>query len=124
MEVEIAEKFTDDICFGILRKEAVMQPIPMQAGRIKFTIQRSKSGLNKITPSYNLYIEKPPGNKILVLHGKKRAFNKTTNFLISLSKASNDRESNMCVGKLRANKERNKFVLYDNGANYQKLNTF
>ena len=101
-----------------------MQPIPMQAGRIKFTIQRNKSGLNKITPSYNLYIEKSPGNKILVLHGKKRAFNKTTNFLISLSKDSNDRESNMCVGKLRANKERNKFVLYDNGANYQKLSTF
>jgi N-glycosylase/DNA lyase len=96
----------------------------MQAGRIKFTIERNKSGLNKLTPSYNLFLEKSPGNKILVLYGKKRAFNKTTNFLISLSKDANGRESNMCVGKLRANKERNKFTLYDNGENYQKLSTF
>jgi len=96
----------------------------MLAGRIKFTIIRNKSGLNKITPSFDLYIEKSPGNKILVLHGKKRAFNKTTNFLISLSKAANDRDSNMCVGKLRANNERTRFVLYDNGANYSKMKTF
>jgi len=63
-----------------------MSPIPMSAGRIKFQIERNKSGLNKITPCYNLYIEKQPGTKILVLFAKKRAFNKTANYLISLSK--------------------------------------
>lgn len=102
----------------------MMQPIPMSAGRLKFTIERNKSGLNKLTPSFNLYLEKSPGNKILVLHGKKRAFNKTTNYLISMGKDANDRNSNLCIGKLRANKERDKFILYDNGENYQKLSTF
>lgn len=103
VEPEVADKFVNDICFGICRKEALMQPIPMQAGRIKFTIERNQSGLNKIQPYYNLYFEGSQGKKVLVLYGKKRAFNRTTNFLISLSKDANDRESNMCVGKLRAN---------------------
>lgn len=58
-----------------------------------------------------------------VLFGKKRAFNKTANYLISLLKGATDRDSNNCVGKLRANIERDKFVLYDNGENFSKLST-
>lgn len=101
-----------------------MNPIPMHAGRVKFIIERNKSGLNKLTPSYNLFIEKSPGNRVLILYGKKRPFNKTANYLISLTKDAADRDSNNCVGKLRANKERDKFTLYDNGENYSKLSTF
>ena len=50
--------------------------------------------MNKIYPTFTLYIEKPYGNKVTVLHAKKRAFNKTANFLISLSKTNGSRESN------------------------------
>jgi Tub family len=96
----------------------------MLAGRIKLSIERNKSGLSKLTPSYNLYIESQPGSKNLVLFGKKRAFNTTTNYLISLSKDASNRDSDLALGKLRANKERDKFILYDSGENYSKLSTF
>lgn len=114
----------DDMLFGCDRKFAVMQPIPFGAGPLKFTIERNKSGINKIYPQYTLYIEKPYGNKVTVLYAKKRAFNKTANFLISLSKNNGSRDSNAAVGKLRAMDTNEKFCLYDNGENYTKLSTF
>ena len=80
--------------------------------------------MNKIYPSFTLYIEKPYGNKVTVLYAKKRAFNKTANFLISLSKTNNSRESNQALGKLRALETNDKFILYDNGENFSKLSTF
>jgi hypothetical protein len=57
----------------------------------------------------------------LVLYAKKRAFNKTANYLISMEKNKNERGSDVCVGKLRANPECDKYVLYDNGENYTKV---
>lgn len=114
----------DDLLFSCDRKSAVMQPIPFGAGPLRFTIERNKSGLNKIYPSYTLYIEKPYGNKVTVLYAKKRAFNKTANFLISLSKSNNSRESNATVGKLRALETNEKFILYDAGENFSKKSTF
>ena len=101
-----------------------MMPIPFGVGQLKFTIERNKSGLNKLYPSFTLYIEKPYGNKVTVLYAKKRAFNKTANFLISMSKSNGSRESNQAVGKLRALETNDKYVLYDNGENYSKLSTF
>ena len=100
-----------------------MAPIPFGAGQIKFTIERNKSGLNKLYPSFNLYIEKPYGQRVTILYGKKRAFNKTANYLISLAK-SKGRDSNACIGKLRAMETNDKFVLYDNRENVRKLSTF
>ena len=114
----------DDMLFGCDRKKAVMSPIPFGVGPLKFTIERNKSGLNKIYPAFTLFIEKPYGNKVTVLYAKKRAFNKTANFLISLSKSAGSRESNQAVGKLRALETNDKYVLYDNGENYSKLSTF
>jgi len=121
---KIFVKFMDDLLFGCDRKTAVMSPIPFGAGPLRFTIERNKSGLNKIYPTYTLYIEKPYGNKVTVLYAKKRAFNKTANFLISLSKSNNSRESNATVGKLRALETNEKFILYDNGENFSKVSTF
>ena len=120
----IFTQFMDDLLFGCDRKKAVMQPIPFGVGPLKFTIERNKSGLSKMYPSYTLYIEKPYGNKVTVLYAKKRAFNKTANYLISLSKSNGARDSNQAVGKLRALETNDKYVLYDNGENYSKLSTF
>lgn len=114
----------EELLFGWDRKSAVMSPIPFGAGPLKFTIERNKSGLSKLYPSFTLYIEKPYGNKVTVLYAKKRAFNKTANFLISLSKSNNARDSEIAVGKLRALDTNEKFILYDNGENYSKLSTF
>lgn len=121
---QVFTQFMDDMLFGCERKRTVMSPIPFGVGPLKFTIERNKSGLNALHPSFTLYTEKPYGNKVTVLYAKKRAFNKTANFLISLSKANGSRESNLAVGKLRALDTNDKYVLYDNGENYSKLSTF
>lgn len=101
-----------------------MQPIPPTAGQIKFLVRRNKSGLNKLSPIFQLMIEKIDGGTLLVLYAKKMAFKQSSYYLISLEKNSknvrhnqNVLESNQCVGKLRA-VERHKFVLYDNGENF------
>ena len=70
-----------------------MMPIPFGAGPLKFTVEREKGGFSKLYPGFTLYIEKPYGNKCTVLYAKKRAFNKTANYLISLSKNSKSRDS-------------------------------
>jgi hypothetical protein len=81
--------------------------------------------MNKLTPSYYLYLEIPTGKKILVLYSKKMPFMKQSYYLISLQKNRTRKEStiresdNCCLGKLRAvDGEGDKFVLYDNGENY------
>lgn len=56
------------------------------------------------------------------MYAKKRAFNKTANYLISLEKNKKERESDSCLGKLRANSDGDKYVLYDNGENFTKVN--
>jgi hypothetical protein len=99
-----------------------MDPIPFQVGVLKFSIERHKSGFNKLHPSYYLYLEKASGGRVQLLYGKKRAFNRTANYLISVEKHKSSRENDMCIGKLRANKEGDKYVLYDNGENHDKVN--
>ena len=100
-----------------------MNPIPFGAGPMLFTIQRNCSGMNKLYPTYTLFIEKQYGIKVPVLYAKKRAFNKTANFLISLSRDAS-RGSEAAIGKLRALESNDKFILYDNGENYSKLYNF
>jgi len=114
----------DDLIYGLNRRQTIINPIPLGAGQLKFTIERNKKGLNSLHPCFYLYLEKPQGGRVLVLYGKKRAFNKTANYLISMEKSSRHRESNLCIGKLRANNENDKFTLYDNGENFNKLQTF
>lgn len=57
---------------------------------------------------------------MLILYAKKRAFNKTANYLISMDKNKSSRSSDLCLGKLRANPEGDKYVLYDSGENFTK----
>lgn len=59
-----------------------------------------------------------------MLYAKKRAFNKTANYLISMEKNKKSRNNDVCLGKLRANPEGDKYVLYDNGENYTKVSQF
>ena len=72
-------------------------------------------------PSYYLYLEKNQGGRVLILYAKKRAFNKTANYLISMEKNKKDRNNDTCIGKLRANPEGDKYILYDHGENYSKV---
>jgi hypothetical protein len=58
------------------------------------------------------------------LIGKKRAFNSTPNYLISMGKEGKNRAADNTLGKVRANKTKDKFTLYDNGENYSKKSTY
>jgi len=78
-----------------------MGPIPFNVGMLKFTIERHRGVLNRFHPSFYLYLEKIQGGRVLVLYAKKRALNKTANYLISMEKNKNTREADVCVGKLR-----------------------
>jgi hypothetical protein len=93
-------------------------------GQLKFVIERHRSGLNRLHPSFYFHLEKNVGGKLLVLYAKKRAFNKTANYLISMEKNKKDRMTDVCVGKLRANSEGDKYVLYDNGENFTKVQQY
>ena len=59
-----------------------------------------------------------------MLYAKKRAFNKTANYLISMEKNKKERNTDVCIGKLRANSEGDKYVLYDSGENYTKVHEY
>ena len=90
-----------------------MNPIPFTVGMLKFTIERHRTGFNRLHPSYYLYLEKNTGGRVLVLYAKKRSFKRTANYLISMEKNKAERGSELCVGKLRGNAEGDKYVLYD-----------
>ena len=80
--------------------------------------------MNKLTPSYYLFIEKKNGGSINILYAKKQALKKQSYYTIQLEsdkKSLGINENNNNLGKLRAmDGDKNKFVLYDNGSNFQK----
>lgn len=80
-----------------------MNPIPLSVGMLQFTIVRNKTGFNRLHPSYYMYLDRKDEKMLHVLYAKKRAFNKTANYLISMDKNHKERKSSICLGKLRAN---------------------
>lgn len=58
------------------------------------------------------------------MYAKKRPFKRTANYIISMDKNMKDRGSDSCVGKLRANPEGDKYILYDNGENFNKVHRY
>ena len=110
---DMYNKFVHGLIFGQSCKQIIMNPIPFTVGMLKFSIERHRTGFNRLHPSYYLYLEKNSGGRVLVLYAKKRSFKRTANYLISMEKNKASRESDLCVGKLRGNPEGDKYVLYD-----------
>lgn len=104
-------------------RDIIVCPIPFQIGQLRFTIERHRSGFSRLHPSYYLFLEKMNGGRLLVLYAKKRAFNKTANYLISMEKNNKTRAKDICLGKLRQTAEGDKYVLYNNGENPKKLSS-
>lgn len=107
--------------YDVGAKNILMQPIPFEVGLLQFEIQRKKSGFNILHPNFHLYLEKKGGEKVSVLYAKKRAFNKTANFLISTEKSKNRRNVEECLGKLRSNENRERYFLYNDGENPKNI---
>ena len=99
------------------RRALIMQPLPPQVSQLFFIIQRNATLMNKMNPTFELYLEKGGGEKIQILCAQKKKFTINNYYMIQLENDKNiSRNSNKCLGKLRAiNNEKDKYVLYDNG---------
>jgi len=95
----------------------LMSPVPKEAGTMQCTILRNKAGTNKLFPEYTVYTKISSGQERFLMTGKKRAGNKTSNYLISSEKGDMNRSSSSFLGKLRANFVGTEFQIYDDGAN-------
>lgn len=79
-------------------------------------ILRNKKGLkNKLYPTYESYMS-GEGERFLMA-ARKRTKNKTSNYMISMDKANQEKESPGYIGKVRSNFVGTEFVGYDRGCN-------
>lgn len=79
-------RYFDQLLFGNFRKGAVMEPIPPSIGFVKLQVIRNRQGINKLSPSYQLNIQKITGGSLLILYAKKILMKKSAYYLISLGK--------------------------------------
>lgn len=86
-------------------------PIPKGAGVVQCYIDRDKSSISSMLyPMYTLsYKER------FLLAGKKRTYNKTSNYMITMDKRDLNRESPAFLGKLRSNMVGTEYVVFDDG---------
>lgn len=86
-------------------------PVPKGAGVVQCYIDRDKSSISSMLyPMYTLsYKER------FLLAGKKRTYNKTSNYMITMDKRDLNRESPAFLGKLRSNMVGTEYVVFDDG---------
>lgn len=83
-------------------------------------ILRNKKGLkNKLYPTYESYMS-GEGERFLMA-ARKRTKNKTSNYLISMDKNNQEKESAGYIGKVRSNFVGTEFVGYDRGCNPSEI---
>jgi len=56
VQMPLLNKFIDYMVYGPDQRNILMSPIPFQCGTIKFVVERDKTGINRLLPTYNLYI--------------------------------------------------------------------
>jgi len=90
-----------------------MKPIPRDVGLIQCTIERDKSGLNKVWPKYNLRMSSGSTNLMLIATKLK---SKTPHYRIEMSdsRKKNNEEAGY-LGRLRSNLNGNMYYIFDNG---------
>lgn len=93
-------------------REFIHTPAPKDR-TLQCTIRRSKAGITKMYAQYELILD----GGIFLMAARKRARNKTSNYMICTSRLDMDRMSDHFVGKLRANFVGTEFVAYDDGVN-------
>lgn len=97
----------------------VVQPVEQKHGIIQCYIERNKIGTTKrLFPEYHLFLKE---DDQFLLAAKKRAKNRTSNYVISLDSQDLHRHSSFCVGKVRANFLGTEFQIFDSGINPTKL---
>ena len=87
------------------------RPISKEEGTLKLIIIRKNGGFSKLYPKYIMTTEKSQ----FLLNAKKKAYNKTSNYMISMESNKFDKKHDSYLGKLRAISGKIKYVIYDDG---------
>jgi tubby-related protein 1 len=95
----------------------LMRPGP-QGAMVQCYIQRRKSGLARLYPTYEVYLK--DGEQFL-LAARRRKHQKQSNYKVSLDKDDLSRDSSNYFGKLKSNFMGTEFQMYDQGINPDKL---
>jgi len=95
----------------------LMRPGP-QGAMVQCYIQRRKSGLARLYPTYEVYLK--DGEQFL-LAARRRKKQKQSNYKVSLDKDDLSRHSSNYFGKLKSNFMGTEFQMYDSGINPEKL---
>lgn len=94
-------------------------PIPQEYGMFECFVTRERSSLGGLFfPKYYMWFEK---KGLFLMGARKRKKNKSSNYLISLSKTDLSRKSKNFVAKVRSNLLGTQFQMFDEGDNPKKL---
>ncbi|KAL7541681.1 hypothetical protein ACHAWF_006995, partial [Thalassiosira exigua] len=99
-------------------RSILMNPCPKGEGMVQCCIRRNKGIKNALFPEYRIYLKS--GNsktETFLMTSKKRVGNKTSNYLISMSRNDHDKNSESILGKLRSNFLGTEYMIYDHGKN-------
>lgn len=100
------------------QRDLFMKPLPALIGQVQCTIERSKSGFDRIFPKYTLSLSN--GNRYM-LTGKKRGMNSTSNYMITIDQAKFAKDNNGYLGKVRSNFLGTEFYIFDSKENPKKV---
>ena len=100
------------------QRELYMKPLPALIGQVQCTIERSKSGFDRLWPKYTLFLSN--GNRYM-LTGKKRGMNQTSNYMITIDQDKFKKDGNGYLGKVRSNFLGTEFYLFDSKENPKKV---
>jgi len=89
-----------------------------QGAMVQCYIQRRKSGLARLYPTYEVYLK--DGEQFL-LAARRRKKQKMSNYKVSLDRDDLSRHTSNYFGKLKSNFMGTEFQMYDNGVNPEKL---
>lgn len=81
---------------------------------LQCSIRRDKSGFNRLFPKY--FMQTSEGLNFL-LAGKKRAGNRTSNYMVTMNQKDFNTKSQSFIGKVRSNFLGTEFLIYDSGLN-------
>jgi len=95
----------------------LMRPGPPGA-MVQCYIQRRKSGLARLYPTYEVYLK---DGEMFLLSARRRKKQKMSNYKVSLDRDDLSRHSSNYFGKLKSNFMGTEFQMFDNGINPEKL---
>lgn len=101
--------------------EEFYKAIPKEKGTVCLTIVRKNNGFSRLYPKYTLLSDdgiRIPSHIVIgsfILNAKKKAYNKSSNYLISMAEGEFEKEKESYIGKLRSLSGKSKYIIYDDG---------